>query len=192
MYPKFDSEHHWYQLKSIYHLGNYIVLLVLPLILLFLNLAWYQVLLCIGLWLCYTLISDYRLIHCLPRYSELSTKAVYLDFLMNLTGRNDWYTLMDDSSELWLDESFESPEVGNDLLIGWSSNNRICCFHAYFSEEKEKRMADLMKTYLKGKRYPVLVTYYKKSKVLYRTDLMDHVDYPEEFVKEFYALRDMI
>ena len=163
MYPKFDSKYHWFQLSGIYSLACYIVLLFLPLVLWLLGMDWGKILLCLCLWLCITLISDYRICRRFPCYTTLCSKEIYPDFIVDLTGDNSRYPLMDDSSVLFFDESFESPVMGDDLLIGRTAKNRVCFLHCYYSDEKKEEIAKLIRKYLKGKKYPLLVTYYKKS-----------------------------
>lgn len=192
MYPKFDSKHHWLQLRGIYGLAYYIILLFIPLLLWLLDMDWDIILLGICLWLCFTFVSDYRIVCRFPRFAELSTKELYPDFLFDLTGNNDWYPLMDDSSELYRCESFESPAMGDDILICRNKKNRLFFFHCYYSSEKQKEFAKLIKNHLKGKKYPLAITYYKKSNVIYRIDLTDGFDYPEDFRTAFFELREMI
>ena len=100
------------------------------------------------------------------------------------------YSLPDDLSSLYDDSNLDhSLEIFSIKATMTSGEKKL--LKVFYTDKK----ANFLKSFLKRyslEEYPLLITYYKKSRVIDQIHLLDDIDYPEDFKNNFEKFQKFI
>lgn len=107
-----------------------------------------------------------------------------------LQSENNQYGLMDKTSPLYEEDDSDICLYCSTVSVTFVNGKKKLLIASY-TEKKIDQIKLFCKKY-SLEEYPLIVTYYKKSRVLERVDLAENVEYSDSFIKDFMKLREII